>query len=348
MLKIEPAGFLPFFVLLIFFLFLLWLFRNSPKPSLYVSHLQDIKQKKPSIRARLSNLPKYLLFGSFSLFLLALLNPYISTTRKVEHKQVKPTKGIAIYLVLDQSGSMKEASERGEGFVMSKLDLAKDVSWQFVTKRPSDMIGLITFARSSRVLSPLTTDHQEILKQLNTLSYVKDKEEEGSAIGYAIFKTVNLITATRALVKQRSAYEMNDAIIILVTDGLQNPSPLDEGKRLRTIDLMQAATYGKSQNIKLYIINVDPKMATEPFAPNRRLLERVSGITEGKFYLAQAKESLQRVFEEINTLEKSIFLAKNIYFVRERLYLYPYFVIIGMVFLFLSFLLETTLLRKTP
>ncbi len=306
------------------------------------------------LRGKLSFLPKYLRCAALVLFSIALIDPHYFTEKKPKGLPIEkniPTEGLAIYLVLDQSGSMEEASERG----VRKIDLLKRVTKDFINGRPNDMIGLVAFARSAQIMAPLTLDHNDIIKQLNGVNVVKDPAQDGTSIGYAIYKTVNLIAETRKYNEELSgqgkpAYEIKNAVIILVTDGFQAPSPLDTGNRLRNLDLSEAGDFAKKNHVRVYIVNVEPRIGeNKEFVPQLHLLERVADETGGKFYLVAESKSLEDIYGEIDHIEKSVFTANQYNSILyERVSLYPIFVAAGLFCMLLSALLDTTVLRRIP
>ncbi|CUI17879.1 batA protein [Candidatus Protochlamydia naegleriophila] len=333
-------------------------------PTLNFSDLSNLKLL--SKRLRFSRLPHHLYLTALLFLGTAFLDPHFLYPKGYPLPHSKqpiplPTEGIAIYLVVDQSGSMGEkiASEGffGRRQAQTKMDLLKAMSEQFVSQRPSDLIGLIAFARIPRILSPLTLDHEAVLKQLKEIQLIDDPEENGTAIGYAIYKTAHLIAATRHFAEDlqdqgKPAYQIKNSIMVVLTDGFQDPSRLDYGNRLRTIELDEAATYAKSQGIHLYIINIDPKFSSPAFAPHRRQMQAMAELTGGELYLATREQDLQHVFSTIDRLEKSsipgnlgtLDTQEN----RPRFSLYPYFIAIGLACFLAALFLETTLLRKFP
>jgi Ca-activated chloride channel family protein len=332
---------------------------QAPTPVVHYSDLKDVQQS--NWKVRLSRWTKPLFFTALAFFLAALANPHFYIQKEASaiiNPQRNPTEGIAIYLALDQSGSMSEKINRTQ----TKIDLVKTVSSEFVKQRPDDLIGLIFFARTAQVTAPLTLDHQAILNELAKFHNVNNQEDDGTAIGYAIFKAANLIAATKhyandLIGKGQAAYDIKNSILVVVTDGLQDPSLLDEGNRLRFMSLEEAAGFAKEQGVKVYLINVDPQFNSAQYEPHRKLMKRITELTGGRFYLLDTSTSLNQVFADINKLEKSKIvdpllnqgLSKeeqpNLY---RKVMLYPYLLAMGLFLLGSLLLLNTSFLRKIP
>lgn len=313
-------------------------FKTYPKPSVNFPSLKGLP------KAFGTSIPTFLFLATLCFFLLGFLDPHRYVEDKKSKATSKPTEGLAIYFVLDHSGSMQQPAANEKSH--AKLDLLKSLTEKFIKERPNDLIGVVSFARTAQVLSPLTLDHKDVLDKLKGIKKVEDKDMEGTAIGYALFKTVNLIAATRAFAEEARGYTMKDALIILITDGFQDPSPLDTGHQLRNIGLIEAATYAKEKGVKLYLINVEPQIAKETFAPHRRLLERTAKLTGGNFYLAENAKTLQKVYKTIDQLEKSELPSQELQ--RHRISYAPYFIAIGIALLFCASLFETVFFRRIP
>ena len=326
--------------------------QTFPFPHWKFSLLPSISAPAKTI---LTSLPEWLLWAAWGLLLLAFIDPHFVVPKPLdkglEQALKNPVEGIAIYLDLDQSGSMTEKINRTQ----SKLDLMKQVAAQFVEGRPNDMIGLVTFARGASVQAPLTLDHADILKKLAALNVVPTREQDGTAIGYAIYKTASLIAATRHYAEEliasgKPAYDIKSSVIILVTDGMQDPNPLDKGKRLRNIDIPDAALYAKEHGIRLYAIIIEPKLLTEEFAPYRHMMQRVTETTGGKFYAMNVTGNLKQIFQEIDRLEKSslpVPIEKSPDLFR-RISLYPYLIGLALMCFLAYVLFETAIARRIP
>ena len=79
----------------------------------------------------------------------------------------------------------------------------------------NNLISLTSFARVAEMISSPTYQHKMTIDRLKDIDTVKDNYNDGTAIGYAIYKTSLIIKAA----EERST-------IILITDGLQSPGPL--------------------------------------------------------------------------------------------------------------------------
>ncbi|MBA2368471.1 MAG: VWA domain-containing protein [Candidatus Protochlamydia sp.] len=334
-------------------------------PHIKFSNLIDLNKESKKVRA--SYFPRRLYQGALLFLGLAFIDPHFTAAREEpEPKSNKqrteiPTEGIAIYLLLDRSGSMNQKIET-RGYAgknaISKKDLLKETVEQFILQRPDDLIGLVAFARVPAVLAPLTLDQEALLSHLKALTTVENPEEDGSSIGYAIYKTAMLISATRHFAKDlqaegKPAYEIKNAIMIVVTDGFQDPNKLDYGNRLRTIELDEAAAYAKKEGIRLYIINIDPSFALAEFAPHRRQMKTLTEMTGGQFFLVGRGERLGQILETINRLEKttlpvSLSTRGSSEEKKRGLSFYPFLIMMGLGCFAAALLLESTFLRKFP
>lgn len=373
------------------FLFLRWK-REPLRPHLKFSAVAPLLLSAGGLRARFIKLPHRLYLLSLAFFTIAFIDPHLLIERLPEQKPeasqamkekekpeelTVPVEGIGIYLVVDRSPSMEKVvsqMEEGRPKRVSRLDVLKNITAKFVKGDPTlalpgrrgDMVGLVTFARTAEVVSPLTLDTDFVVNKLASLKAVSRSDQEGTAIGYAIFKTANLIAATKHfaqdLIKEgKPSYDIKNTIIVLVTDGFQTINPDDTGHPLRAMSVSEAAQVAKEMNIKLYIINVEPAILYSEFNAQRKELKAAAEATGGQLYIAGQGNSLQTIYQEIDRLEKGKLpeglriegtveeRAKAADALKyRRLSLYPYFIAVGLVFLMASMILETTLLRRVP
>lgn len=369
--EFDSWALIPLIVILTIIIFgIRWRDSFAP-PTLFFSNLDSLKLEGSSWKVSMARLPQWLEYAALGLFLMAFLDPRLQVLR--QGGGGAPGEGIAIYLVEDRSGSMAEKSSvektRTPSAVPTKIDLLKQITKQFVAGdstlglegRHNDLIGLVAFARIPQVLVPLTLDHQTVLDALSKIQPAGNKDEDGTAIGYAIYKTVNYIAATRSDAHQlsegiRPAYDIKSSIIILVTDGFQEPNPLDQGKRLRSIGIMEAARYAKEKDVRLYVINVEPAFASSDFEPHRNLFRRATELTGGKFYMTASGMKLGQIYAAIDKLEKSAISADKYASLPKdqqpnryrRISFYPILIILGLLALISALIFRGTLVKTVP
>lgn len=373
----EKALWIAIFGVIVFFLLYRWR-KSYQEPHLFYPDLPGLKKAATGWRLNWAELPRWLCYMALLFFAIAFINPRIITPRQGQEPHQtgsEPIQGIAIYLVLDQSGSMADSvltyDAQGNRVQKPKIDILKEVTTAFVkgdkshglAGRPHDMLGIVALARSARVISPLTLDHQAILDKIAHLQVLKSPEEGGTVIGYAIFKTANMITATRHYAeeinsKKMPAYTIKSNVIILVTDGFQDPNLEDKNKPLRTMEVPEAAEYARQAGVKVYIIDIDPAIGGNEFEAVRTQMQHAAELTGGKYYLVEGGKGLDKIYSEIDKLEKSALptLAETSqtllkeqqpkYF--KTYYLYPIFLSLAILALLNALLLGSTLLRRAP
>ena len=295
--------------------------------------------------------------AAFGFFILAFIDPHLIKKEEPKNSSSSassvPIEGVAFYLLLDHSSSMGQPILiKDQNFIKTKLQLLKEVTKAFLLQRRFDLIGLMEFARTPQIKSPLTLDHSFLLKELKELKVVSHPQKDGTALGYALFKAIHLISATKNLSKEEAGslqYNIKSAAIIAITDGIQDPNPLDKGNRLRTIELEEVAELAKKEQVKLYIINIDPAFASKKFAPNLRQMQAITKTTGGKLFLGSGQSELENIYAEIDQLQKSqAFLPIFKNNKRRELSFYPYLIGLGMLFFFIANCLESFYFKSAP
>jgi len=274
-----------------------------------------------------------------------------------------------LYLVLDRSSSMLKPLSGGGG--ISRLDVLRDTTRKFLAGdvtsgligRRDDMVGLIGFARVASVLAPLTLDHSLLLEKLDGFDVVQHRDEDGTALGYAIFKTANLIAATKHLSQDLidddiASYNIINTVMIVVTDGIQNPSPLDSSHPLRHMSLAEASRHAADHGVKTYIVNIEPLIRHPRYAASHKTLQDAVEITGGAFFVADDIESFHEIYAEIDALERSQLpgtvvanIAEDSVIkpsdLRRHTSYYPYLIGIGLTAFLLSLFFDAFIFRRT-
>ena len=213
--------------------------------------------------------------------------------------QSRTASGIDIMLAFDVSLSMDidDFVDRGER--KRRIEVAKQVVDDFISRRPEDRMGLVAFAGRPRDASPITLDHQWLRNALNQLR-LNDRndmgtiKEQGTAIGSAL-------AAASVRLEARDA---KSKIIVLITDGASN-----SGK----ISPLEAAEHAKTLGIKIYTVaigttegRVDQSIMRFPYQEfDLPTLRKIAQMTGAEHYWAQDLAELKRTFTTIDNLEKT-------------------------------------------
>jgi len=202
-------------------------------------------------------------------------------------------------IALDVSLSMDIDDFVDEGQRAKRIDVAKAVVDDFISRRPDDRMGLVAFAGRPRDASPITLDHKWLRRSLDELRLNDQFErgtvkEQGTAIGSALAAAASRLDARDAKSK----------IILLITDGASN-----SGK----ISPVEAAEHAKTLGVKIYTIaigtkegRVDRSIMRFPYQEfDIPTLKKIASLTGGEHYWAQNLKSLRETFTTINQLEKT-------------------------------------------
>lgn len=307
------------------------------------------------MRQQLAWIPLLLRITALVLLIVALARPQTGTEQVRDVSQ-----GIAIEMVVDRSGSMgQEMAYRGEK--TNRLEVVKKVFREFVLGndddlkgRPSDLIGIVSFARYPDTTCPLTLAHGALPAFIDNIRLVQTRDEDGTAIGDALaLAAARLKKAEETIAKQKqmgdAAYTIKSKIIILLSDGENN-----RGKRSPEEAAELAAKWG----IKVYTIAIGSEdgqaSIRTPFGvyklPGRQgldteTMEKIARKTGGTFQLAEDEESLRAIYEKIDKMEKTE--IESVTFIDYKEAFLP-FVYIAMVFIVLEFFLRQTVFRKIP
>jgi Ca-activated chloride channel family protein len=315
-------------------LVLLWRGRRGPVAAIQYPDISLARDLARSTRSRIAGLMWLWPILAAILMIVGLARP-----QRLHSNTQVTANGIDIVLLLDVSGSMQALDFALEGQRLNRIAVVKSVVSKFIDERPNDRIGIIAFAASPYLVSPLTLDHDWLQQNLERVNV--GVGDDGTAIGSAIAAGVNRLRATTAKSK----------VVILLTDGVNNT-----GK----ISPISAAEAARALGVKVYTIGVGVRgkapipvrdeagrmhviMATVDV--DEKTLHAVAEETGGQFYRATDTDSLQRIYEQINRFETSAQTVQKFDHVDElyRWTLYPALGILGF-----GFLLQQTRYRRLP
>lgn len=321
----NPEWFWALLVLPILIGVYLYRYFNKKRTTLTFSSLDLLDDLPGNWKSHLHWVQAFLIWAGITLLIIALARPQERLTTVERNAE-----GIDIVMVLDMSTSM-----RAEDLKPNRFEAAREVAKDFVDKRNSDRIGLVTFAMQSFTVVPPTLDYR-LLKDL-----INDLEmgiiEDGTAIGMGISTAINRLKESQAESK----------VIILLTDGQNNAGEIDP---------VTAADLALTYDIKIYTIGAGtrgtaPYPIQDPIFGRRyqnievnideEMLTSVAELTGGRYFRATDSDELESIYEEIDELETTE--------VDELIYtdykdLYTFYLAWSFGLLFLSFILNKTLL----
>jgi Ca-activated chloride channel family protein len=267
-----------------------WWSRRRRREALVLPALARAGSLPRTWRERLRWAPDALRALAFAGMVLALARP-----QELAAGRPLTTSGVDIVLTIDASGSMKAEDFQPR----NRLEVAKQAAIDFIEERPSDRLGLVTFAGQAVTQAPLTLDHQAVEGSIRRIEI--GGLADGTAIGTALATAVNRLRVSDARSK----------VVILLTDGVNNAGQIDP---------LTAAETAQALGVRVYTIGVGttgeaPYLLDDPRFGRRyvrvvvrideEILREVAGRTGGRYYRATDPEALSQVYAEIDRLERS-------------------------------------------
>ena len=295
-----------------------------------LASLKAVSQHHSKIKAMV---PIVLRFIAITLFIIAFARP------QEGHKRTEIlSQGVDIVLAIDTSGSMQALDFKKNETQVTRLSVVKDVVAEFVKNREMDRIGMVVFGANAFTQCPLTLDQNILLSFLDKLKIgmAGDATAIGSAIGISARRLKDLKSKSK--------------VIILLTDGRNNSG---------AISPLQAAEIAKSLGIKVYTIG-GGKRGKAPFLVDsifgkrliyqnvdidEEVLNKISKMTDAKYFRATDLKSLKDIYKQIDLLEKSE--VKSIDH-SEHKELFHYFLIPGLILLLTEIVFSNSFLRRLP
>ena len=251
-------------------------------------------------RARLAWVPDLLVALAVVGFALALAGPRTGEgTTRVERE------GIAIMMVVDTSGSMGALDLSTPERERTRLAAVQDVFERFVLGggvlpgRPSDSIGLVSFAAYPDTAAPLTLDHENLVAVARNLAITRLREENRTAIGDALGLAVERLRESPA----------PSRVAVLLTDGVNNAGV--EAPRA-------AAALARTQGVRVYTIGAGTTgmahmrverpggsvLRAVRVEIDEATLRDIAERTGGRYFRAGDAAALEDVYAEIDRLER--------------------------------------------
>lgn len=302
-----------------------WKHKNA-SPYLKISTLSPFKDFPISWKVVLMHVCFVLKLMSIAALIVALARPQTH-----DHFRRSRIEGTDIILALDISGSMS-----AKDFRPTRFAAAKDVAIKFINQRKDDNMGLVIFAGESLSKMPLTNDRAALVNAVKQIDM--GDLNDGTAIGDGLVSAVNRIISGKA--KSKS--------IILLTDGTNNAGDVPPST---------AAQIAASKGIKVYTIGIGTNgkiQITDPYGFSSTTMEtkideaslkQIADITNGKFFRATDEKMLAKVFDEIDSLEKTVLDVDRFSYTDEN---FMPWLIVALSCMVAWLLMRYTILRRIP
>lgn len=298
--------------------------------SIVISSADSMRTAPQTLRYYMRHLPAVWRVFALVLMIIALARP-----QDISHEEKSLTEGIDIVLAIDVSGSML-----ARDFKPDRISASKDVAAQFIADRKGDRIGLVAFAGEAYTQSPLTTDKSSLQTLLGRMR--GGLVDDGTAIGNGLATAINRLRESDAKSK----------VVILLTDGVNNSGQIAP---------ITAADIASDLGIKVYTIGVG-RNGTAPYPVfdergrvvdvveakveiDEKILQEIAAKTGGKYFRATDKATLEQIYEQINSMEKSKVETFGVTHIREEFFAY---VLAALAMLLLEFVFKYIILKRIP
>lgn len=327
-IEFANPGYLFLLLLLPLMVFIHWRIRTRRRTDIRVSDIKILSGYRKSFRQKIGWLPFVCRLLAVVLIVVALARPRSSS------KGTNVTsEGISIVLAMDVSSSML-----AEDLRPNRIEASKRVAADFISGRPTDLMGLVVFSGESFTQCPITSDHSVLL---NLMGDIKSGVlEDGTALGEGLATAIARIKDSKAKSK----------VIILLTDGVNNSgsiAPVTAGEIAKTFGI-RVYTIGVGRNgtapypfktpFGIQYQNVDVQIDEE-------ILQQISEATDAKYFRATDNRKLKAIYEEIDKMEKTKVEVTE--FRRYSEDFFPY-ALAAALLLILEFILRFTILRSLP
>ena len=336
---------------------LLWQWLRRRRSALRHPALGDLVSLPPG-RARMARWGP----GVFRTLALLLLVVALAGPRRPDlHTRIE-TEGIALIMLVDVSGSMAERDFDWRAEPITRLDAVKKVFHLFVAGgegseatgdgtdasnfqgRPTDQIGLVTFATRPETACPLTLSHSVLLRVLNAEQPRMIPGDSETNISDAVAMGLHRL---RGVGSRRK-------VLVLLSDGEHNVPEPQSGWKPR-----QAAQVANGLQVPIYAIDAGGSGAStkelaakehavspgEDRAKAVRTLEEMARISHGQYFRAIDTKGLLDACKAIDDLERSDMSSFQYRRYHEA---YAWFALSAFLLFGIGLGLERTVWRRIP
>lgn len=203
------------------------------------------------------------------------------------------SEGREIMLAVDLSGSMEIADMQLQDKNVDRLTMVKSVLGDFISRREGDRLGLIFFADTAFLQTPMTYDRETVRQMLreSVLGLVGERTAIGDAIALAV--------------KRFRRKEETNRVLVLLTDGQNTAGNLTPDQALELADAFDVRIYPIAVGAEEVV--VDSFFGKRRVNPSRDLdvplMQRIAESTGGQYFRARSTEELNQIYQRLDELE---------------------------------------------
>lgn len=219
-----------------------------------------------------------------------------------------------LMLAVDLSGSMDAqdfVDEKGNN--VDRLSAAKQVLADFIARRKGDRLGLILFGTQAFLQVPFSQDHDTFSTLLEEaqVRMAGPQTVIGDAIGLAMKLFENSETRNR--------------VMILLTDGNDTGSKVPPAR---------AAGIAAQNGVTIHTVAMGNPETVGEAKLDIEALKEISDVTKGQFFMANNREELESIYQQLDDLEPEEFETLS-FRPKKPLFHFPLALFLGLYFTFI-------------
>ena len=237
-------------------------------------------------------------------------------------EQIESARDLMLAIDISQSMDARDFTDAA-GERTDRLTAVKEVVEDFIERRPGDRIGLIVFGGGAYPQAPFTLDHDvvRLLLEETSTGMAGPQTAIGDAIGLAI--------------KQFEASEVEERVLILLTDGNDTGSKMPPSK---------AAEIAAQEGIVIHTVAIGDVNATGEERVDLEALEEIAKATGGRSFRAEDRAELAEIYATLDAMTPQNY-ERNVWRPKRPLYYFPLGAGVILMLLFYAAMIGRTLAR---
>jgi Ca-activated chloride channel homolog len=251
-----------------------------------------------------------------------------------EREEERKTTGLDIFVAVDVSNSME-----AEDVIPSRLKRVKYILKLLADRANGDRLGLVAFAGSAQVISPLTTDSDYFRETVESLS-PEIVAHQGTDLGAAISTSLQALNRGAEEMGNHENEMQGSRVILLVTDGEDHEDTLKSALEQVTKTGTQLYVFGVGTDKGAPIPVRDPSGMIVGYKRDKKgevvmtrfSAEKLKEITQkvnGKFWgIGNGESEVEAFFKEMGALSQGERKDKRVRIREERFQIPLFFAVL--------------------